>query len=122
MGYYTSYSMDVTGFDETTLTKLIAMMREKDLLGYVFDAEYLLDKNGTTISFSPYDTQKWYLHDEDMLDISRKFPDMTFKLVGTGEDPDDRWYTLYHNGECETIHSVITWPDPKKIQWKEGKW
>ena len=119
MGYYTCYNMDVQGFkNEAELKALTEKLQKKEILGYALMHDYRLDRDNHTASFDGYDAVKWYDHDTDMLEISREFPDMTFKLMGQGDDADDRWYTLYHNGTCECIQAEIVWPDPKEIRWK----
>lgn len=117
MGYYTSYEMDVKNVkSQTEHEALYEALSKKDIIGYAFyDGDW--SEPISCSSFRSDDMVKWYEHDEDMLEISRKFPDMTFKLYGTGDDPDDRWYALYKNGEMEKIDAVIIWPEPTKIDW-----
>ena len=45
------------------------------------------------------DTMKWYDHDSDMMQLSKQFPDYYILLSGQGEDPEDNWRTVYHNGK-----------------------
>lgn len=119
MGYYTSYNMDVRNVKtEAEHEAIKRKLEELNVFGYALhDAEY--SENNKLSMFWGYDEAKWYDHDEDMIRISECFPDATFKLYGTGEDPDDRWYTLYRNGKYETIHAEITWPDPTMIEWRD---
>lgn len=118
MGYYTSYTLEVRGFkDKEELDRLKEVLKKDDIIGYALEEEYYLDPSEIGAEFGVYDTAKWYHHDDDMVEISRQFPDMTFKLCGIGEWVDDRWYTLYKNGQSETIEAVTVWPEPKHIKW-----
>lgn len=115
MGYYTSYSLDVKYGNKDNIERLVEALRAKELIGYALDADYVID--GDKVGFGPYDTQKWYDHDDDMIEISKEFPDMVFKLYGSGEDFGDEWYTLYRDGNAETIHAELKWPEPERIHW-----
>lgn len=44
---------------------------------------------------------KWYNHDEDMIEISKLYPDVLFTLDGNGEDVGDIWRTYYKNGKMQ---------------------
>ncbi len=117
MGYYTSYNMDVNNVkSKAEHDALYDALRKKNIIGYAFYGGDW-DKHNSS-SFWCSECVKWYDHDEDMLEISKQFPEMTFKLIGTGDDDDDRWYTLYRNGEFETVKAVLTWPEPERIEWK----
>jgi len=119
MGYYTSYNMDVNNVkSQAEHEAILDKLHELNVIGYALDVGYWSERSKSS-SFYSYDEAKWYDHDADMLEISKQFPEMTFKLTGVGEDDDDRWYTLYRNGEFETIQAVVTWPEPEKIEWKE---
>ena len=118
MGYYTSYNLDVNNVkSQAEHDALYEALNKKGIIGYAFYGGDWDKKN--TSSFWNDDCVKWYDHDTDMLEISKQFAEMTFKLTGVGEEDDDRWYTLYRNGESETISAVLIWPEPKKIEWKE---
>lgn len=47
------------------------------------------------------DTICWADHVNDMLKLSKLHPDKWFVLEGHGEDWDDVWRELYHNGDYE---------------------
>lgn len=38
--------------------------------------------------------------------LSRKYPDITVRIYGDGEESDDLWQTFWHNGKqfCERVH------------------
>lgn len=119
MGHYTSYNLDVNNVKsqaehEAIINKLIEFKIWGDAL---HDGEW--NEKRRSSSFYNYDVARWHDHDQDMIELSKVFPEMTFNLCGTGEDADDRWYTLYRNGEYETIYAEIVWPEPQRIKWEE---
>lgn len=119
MGYYTSYNLDVNNVkSQAEHEAILDKLHELNVIGYALDIGYWNERSKSS-SFYSYDEAKWYDHDEDMIKLSEAFLKMTFKLYGTGEEPDDRWYCLYKNGEMEQIDAVITWPEPQKIKWEE---
>jgi len=61
---------------------------------------------------------KWYRHDEDMLSLSRTFPEVLFTLHGEGEEGGDLWRTYYLNGGLQKEKAVITYAefDPAKLK------
>ena len=119
MGYYTSYNLDVNNVKSQAEHEAITnKLKELEVMGYALHAGDWI-KNNNSSAFYGYDEAKWYDHDENMIKLSEAFPEMTFKLTGVGEEPDDRWYCLYKNGEMEQIDAVITWPKPQRIEWEE---
>lgn len=119
MGYYTSHTLDVIHVkDAATHEAIVTKLKEKGVWGYALHGGDYNERYHTSCFYSD-DVAKWYEHDEDMEDISRSFQEATFKLTGFGEDREDMWYTLYHNGESEEVQAVITWPDPTEIEWED---
>ncbi len=117
MGYYTSYTLEIRGIEVNStnvIDALIAEMSSMGIIGYALDSSYWTDNHGTLV-FDSTESVKWYDHDEDMLKLSKTFPEYTFKLSGDGEDNDDRWDTYYHNGDMEDCPWSPT--PPKRIAW-----
>ncbi len=95
MGYCTTYDLtlldpkDMTGIeDPRTIERVVALLKEKGIIGYALDE-----------SLSCCDSVKWYEHENDMLDISRKVPDVLFLLWGSGDDAEDLWEHYFLNGK-----------------------
>lgn len=42
---------------------------------------------------------KWYTQWDDMMSISRRYPDVVFRVRGDGEESGDAWQTFYKNGK-----------------------
>lgn len=113
MGYYTHFMLDcydnrANSFDisfETDLGKaLTAALHEinPDYFDYDFSLMTL-----------PYQEWKWYDHDEDMIELSKRFPDYTFILEGEGEENGDLWRNVYHDGQMESLYVKIIYKKPE---------
>lgn len=113
MGYYTDYSLEVRGIQSEG--EFIALCDEvKNFYGlYVAEGKPF----DTQTYFPTYEEAKWYDHETDMRELSRKFPNMTFCLEGDGEDRDDMWCEYYHNGDMEYCAAQIVYEEPTRIKW-----
>lgn len=113
MGYYTDYSLEVRGIQNED--EYIALCEEvKNFYGLYVNESKPFD---TKTYFSTCEEAKWYDHETDMRELSRKFPNMTFCLEGDGEDRDDMWREYYHNGDMEYCAAQIVYKEPTKIKW-----
>lgn len=115
MGYYTYYSLEIKGIkNEDEFNDIQDYLKEKELLGYAFSPSKYY--SGDDIQFlDTYEDCKWYEWDQDMQDIAKRFPDITFRLNGEGEEHGDVWQAYYHGDESEKCESEI--PPPKTIEW-----
>ena len=52
-------------------------------------------------------TLRWYNHDDEMKQLSEQFPEYYFLLNGRGEEYDDKWRTVYHNGKI-ICHQTVS--------------
>lgn len=119
MGYYTYYtvngyknkedmSYDVNGLDKE-LDYQVA--NELNKLIYETDEE-LPDACGWNYLDDMFcESMKWYNCQQDMLEISRKFPTLWFKVEGIGEEYDDRWVMYVHNGKFKQVFAEIYYPE-----------
>lgn len=92
MGYYTNYSLSVLNDRGADLTILKNELNEKF-------GEDLIDDNGETEEI------KWYSWEEDMLELSKKYPDMLIEIRGDGEEGDDFWEARFKDGQ-EEYHAM----------------
>ena len=113
MGYCTKY--DITMYPRQTdedeleiLREIIAKIEGVDVskispgrVGWYFD-----------------DSMKWYDNYDDMIEISKKFPDITFVLEGEGEEAGDLWVKYFNNGEGEECYAEIVYPQPKNPKFQ----
>ena len=61
---------------------------------------------------------KWYDHEAEMKDISRRFPSVLFTLRGEGEESGDVWVKYFKNGKMQSSKAEIKLDpfDPKKLK------
>lgn len=88
MGYYTLYSITL---EEGPEEQYAEMLKDIDAIMGSCD----MSRNESIFA-------KWYDYNRDMEELSRKYPDITVRLNGDGEDSDDLWQTFWHNGRSFT--------------------
>lgn len=54
---------------------------------------------------------KWYEFEEDMIRLSKQFPDFTFVLEGRGEERPDWWVGSWENGIGSVHYAEIIEPE-----------
>lgn len=86
IGYYTRFKLTVTG--ETDIDVIGEFRNENDY------AEGALDENGRSAGEC-----KWYDCKEDVLELSKKHPNILFLLEGEGEEAGDVWRLYARNGK-----------------------
>jgi hypothetical protein len=106
MGYYTNYSLEVS-----ELTPELDDFFEKEThdCGKRFYSRLLNYKS---------EGIKWYDHENDMIELSKKFPDILFILKGEGEDAEDLWVKYFLNGLMQLASARIEFEkfDPDKLR------
>ena len=90
MGYYTSF--EIKTMDEVSDIVKAAISHE-------IEAYHLPDYNEWMGGWACYG--KWYDHEEDLKELSLKFPDVVFEVYGDGEESDDLWYKYFKNGRMQ---------------------
>ena len=83
MGYYTVYSLTKIKGKSEDFDALNEDLRE---LGIDLDSDCNL---------------KWYDHETDLENLTKKYPDLVVELEGDGEDVGDYWKKRFKNGICE---------------------
>ena len=121
MGYFTSFSL-TTENKVCNAKDIISYMEERykkedKFYPFAYSFEYYGDRDISDISFSG-DCAKWYDHDDDMLELSKQFPETVFCLYGEGEYSEDMWYTYYKNGKMQHCPAIITFDkyDESKLE------
>lgn len=106
MGYYTYYNLEAyeNGAHVTTEREEEICTVASEITGIAFD--HFEDLS--------WDSMKWYDHEDDMLELSKRFPDVTFVLYGEGEERDDNWVAYYKNGDSEYCGARIVYDRPTK--------
>lgn len=61
---------------------------------------------------------KWYEHEEEMREFSKKYPKVRFTLKGEGEESGDLWEKHFLNGKMQVCKAKITFErfSRKKLQ------
>lgn len=120
MGYYTWFEMSVRENKGNYKVDDIVqyMKKEFDECGvkfYPFEcAIESLDGDDSDASYFGLicdQSSKWYDCDEDMLEMSKAFPEIVFCLHGEGEAPEDLWDRYYKNGKMQNCKAVITYEE-----------
>ena len=105
MGYYTYHKLTIEPKDEKLLAQIITAIESES-----YEVRQALAGDS--------ESMKWYSHDEDMRELSKKWPNVIFHLEGEGEDNEDIWVATYQNGRCHHRHAkiVIDPFDPEKLE------
>lgn len=75
--------------------------------------QYLADNGGSA-------QMKWYDHKEDLITLSKLFPNRYFKLSGEGEERGDEWEAEFFQGKAKRCLYKRVAPDMQAAEW--GKW
>ena len=101
MGYYTRYSIKHDEINPA-VTDVIDEALEKIWDGY-----------------SPFDEEcKWYEHEDDMKEFSKRFPNVLFTLSGEGEEAGDIWKKYFKNGKVQVSKARIIVDDFEESELK----
>ena len=92
MGYYTTFSL---ALEEGPREQYQRMLE---------DIDAIMGDNGMS-SFESINV-KWYSYDTDIRELSLRYPDITFRVNGDGEDPYDLWQEFWRAGNRfrEQVH------------------
>lgn len=122
MGYHTYYTLDIEGHGQKWVSgvdrngnhvEVNIGLDHEDIKSELYDLS-----NGQYNNAD--ESTKWYEHDNDMIKISKKYPDLLFILTGVGEDfgEGDCWRKYYKNGKYQYTKGRIEYEpfDPNKLQ------
>lgn len=96
MGYNTHFSLKLEPEDWSIIDDLRS---END------EAESYLDDDGSVA-----EEGKWYEHQDQLVEFSKKYPDTLFALSGAGEEGGDLWILYVKNGRYQRAEAIITYP------------
>lgn len=114
MGYYTRYTMSI---DRDTDADYNEFEKQKEAL-LVDESVYWRKIWGQVIETSYFDGMKWYSHDDEMIELSKKYPLVLITLEGEGEESKDMWKKYYLNGKRQHTKARIIFDgfDKKKLK------
>jgi hypothetical protein len=109
MGYYTNYTLKVTGFENAEAAEIFefSLQKKTEYSGWDFDIVHT--KNGYEVE-ATLNEAKWYDWQSDLEILSRKFPAVVITVGGVGEEPGDIWRARVQNGETKQAKATISFP------------
>jgi len=112
MGYYTDYNLEVK------VDPLKHSFEELDAAVQATNSylESFIKINDADPTFVWGCSDTWHDHEEDMAKLSAQFPDLLFKLRGTGENSGDLWMKYFKGGLVQRAPAQITFDE-----FDEGK-
>jgi hypothetical protein len=102
MGYLTRFELTTSDRDGAKSRETCETCGHKSSVSHV---ENIIKIND---GYSPFgDDTKWYNHHDQMIEYSKRFPDVVFTLSGEGEESDDIWKKYYKDGKSQTEYAEI---------------
>lgn len=111
MGYYTRYALDFVSDDKDQIDRAVmdienlkidAELAKEFGFQYDWEAEHLYD-----IYVNQADSMTFYSHEEPMLALSKRHPDVICVLSGEGEEAGDIWKKYFKNGKMQECRARI---------------
>ena len=91
MGYYTEYRLTIQNYSGTK-ADMVRVLKDHGVYGLEFDEKYIeYDTAKKIMYFWPTQEVKWYSAKTDIEEVAKLFPDVSFRLMGRGEDFFDVW-------------------------------
>lgn len=116
MGYYTRFELS-TKNNKYKVSDIAYYMKKAAHnadnyypFKHKFD-NYLFNENIFDLEIDSDGEYKWYEHHEEMLELSKQFPETIFCLYGNGEENGDTWYQYYKNGKSQYCPAKITYDE-----------
>lgn len=115
MGYYTNYEIGTKDNKMYTVKDIASYIKEKSdkedkFYPFSYEVEdYLNDEYFYDFELYSDGATKWYHYNEEMIELSKQFPETVFYLFGEGEENGDLWYTYYKNGKSQYCPATITY-------------
>lgn len=111
MGYCSTYIITPCVDDKNKAKEILDAIEKR--------SGYNIEENGSPDSGIVFDA-KWYDSEEDLVEVSKEFPEAVIEMDVEGEERDDNWSMRVRNGETEVIRARTVTPPFTKIL-KEGE-
>lgn len=106
MGYCSTYIITPCVDDENKAKEILDAIEKRS--GYPIEEN---DSPGSGIIFDA----KWYDSKDDLVEVSKEFPDTVIEMDVEGEERDDNWTIRVKNGEKEIVRAITVTPPFTKI-------
>ena len=108
MGYSTRYELNAEYAAVASPGAAIA-----DLVKTSEEAGYCLKEDGSSA-----DSGKWYEHEAELINHSKRYPHILFTLAGDGQEQGDTWKKYFLNGCVQVERATVTIApfDPAKLK------
>lgn len=124
MGYYTDYDVKIRGLKGKNRRKFV-----DDIRSICPDMMFNLEEDDTTYDLAflgneeqdiaeTYFNAKWYDCEDEIENISFKYPDLEFEIYCRGENAE-MWVVYGCNGEVERHSAEIKYPEPTVFKKKK---
>ena len=121
MGYLSDFTLKVEKSDGKTKICDIAnamaeLQKENANIFYLFtdiinqEVKYPVDFDCKAFEMFCHKA-KWYERSLDMIELSKKFPNIIFKLECKGEEKDALWEEYYQNGKRAIYEAKVIFPE-----------
>lgn len=111
MGYYTRFTFSLPQeFNNQIDTSCITGAIVQDFRESCWVARCAFNEKG-----NPLESCKWYEYPEDLIQFSKKHPNLVMMLHGDGEDDGDAWNFYAKDGHGKMCRGQIVYPQPKTL-------
>lgn len=100
MGYMTNFKIYKYDGSDVTDDELQTL---HNIAGYEFEP---------FTTYARLDGAKWYDCDNNMIELSKLYPEIMWVVEGDGEESDDYWQTHYYRGKSHSVTGYIAYPPP----------
>ena len=123
MGYYTYHQLRIHQVDDEEINnnKDLRHKLEDEINEAIQNNEDMEYAVGSITEEYYNDSCKWYEHREDMIEFSKKFPNVVFELEGSGENSGDLWKEYYKDGSYQYCPAILTYEEYSSDKLKKIK-
>lgn len=117
MGYYTDYSVSISGFKDRDEAEFFEFKEIHKVNGMLYDickSASVRITHDLTVAFD-LNQWKWYNWQSELEALSKKYPHLLFNIEGVGEEFPDIWKARIRNNVTEVVNAEISFPDFKII-------
>lgn len=106
MGYYSCFEIKIHAEKEFSIEEVIGKLLK--MSGYDLTDD-LVSEEENSYHFS-VDDVKWYSYEENFVELSKIFSELTFFISRSGEDNTDYTEQVFKNGEVEEKQLTVIYP------------